>query len=329
MTIDAHAHIIPRDFPAHDGFPRMEAIDHDTARTLLFGTTNFRAKDVFFDVERRIEAMDAAGVDEEIVSPMPPLLNYAVTPVLGISIARYVNDVVARYVRDGEGRIHGLGIVPMQDPQLATAELAHLPSLGLRGVEVASHVNGVPIGDARFTEFFQEVDRLGISVFVHTMPRMDEVALPASLRASIGVGLEGARGATSLLFGGMADTCALEHVLFSHAAGGLPLMLARADYFWAQQPEDARAAEPPSTVARRFFYDSMVFDPRGLRLIVDYLGSDRVVLGTDFPAMPRPDRLADTLDALDLAPEDHENIASRNARAFLSLEPAALDTLSS
>ncbi len=328
MIIDAHAHIIPKDFPVEDGFPRMDAIDHDTARTLMFGATSFRAKDVWFDVERRIEAMDAAGVAEEIVSPMPPLLNYAVAPVLGLSIARYVNEVMARYVRDGEGRIHGLGIVPMQDPELATAELAHLPSLGLRGVEVASHVNGVPIGDPRFTEFFQEVDRLGISVFIHTMPRMDEVALPASLRASIGVGLEGARGATSLAFGGMADTCSLDHVLFSHAAGGLPLMLARADHFWAQQPEDARSAEPPSAVARRFFYDSMVFDPRGLRFVVDYLGSDRVVLGTDFPAMPRPARLADTIEALDLAPEDYENIASRNARAFLSLESAPLATLS-
>ena len=329
MIIDAHAHIIPKDFPVEDGFPRMETIDHDTARTLIFGATSFRAKDVWFDVERRLEAMDAAGVDEEIVSPMPPLLNSTVAPVLGLSIARHVNEVVARYVRDGGGRIHGLGIVPMQDPVLAAAELGHLRDLGLRGVEVASHVNGVPIGDARFTEFFQEVDRLGISVFIHTMPRMDEVALPPSLRASIGVGLEGARGATSLLFGGMADACSLDRVLFSHAAGGLPLMLARADYFWAQQPEDTRSTEPPSAVARRFFYDSMLFDPRGLRFVVDYLGSDRVVLGTDFPAMPRPARLAETIEALGIADEDFENIASRNARAFLSLDSAPLIPLSS
>jgi aminocarboxymuconate-semialdehyde decarboxylase len=328
VTIDAHAHIIPKDFPFEQGFPRMEVIDRDTARMLVFGATNFRASDVFFDVERRIEAMDAAGVDEEIVSPMPPLLASPATPELGLSIARHVNEVVATYVLEGRGRIHGMGMVPMQSPGLATSELEHVRSLGLGGVEVPSHVGGVPIGDPRFTEFFLEVDRLGLSVFIHALPRMDEVALPTSLRASVGVGIEGARGAASLAFGGIADACSLERVLFSHAAGGLPLMLARADYFWAQQPEGDRPIEAPSSVARRFLYDSMVFDPRGLRFVIDYLGSDRVVLGTDFPAMPRPGRLTDTIYALDLAHEDRDNVAFGNARRFLSLEPAGVDRLS-
>jgi aminocarboxymuconate-semialdehyde decarboxylase len=95
-------------------------------------------------------------------------------------------------------------------------------------------------------------------------------------------------------------------------------MLARADYFGGNADPATRTPEPPSVLARRFFYDSMVFDPRGLRFVVDYLGADRIVLGTDFPAMPRPDSLASLLDVLDLTPEDHERIASGNARAFLS-----------
>lgn len=319
MIIDAHAHVIPGVFPPRDGFPAMAVHDQDTARTLVFGTTRFRARDAFFQVESRIAAMDAAGVDEEIVSPMPPLLNTAVEPVLGRDIARHVNDAVAEMVAVGAGRIHGLGMVALQDPDAASAELAAFPALGLRGVEVPSNVRGVAIGDARFTGFFQEVDRLGLSVFVHTLPRADEPDLPASLRGSIGVGIEAARAASSLLFGGMADACALERVLFSHAAGGLPLMLARADYFWSQQDPDARSADPPSAVARRFYFDSMLFDPRGLRFAVDYLGADRIVLGTDFPAMPRPGRLADLLHEVALTEEDDARIRSGNARAFLAL----------
>ena len=322
MTIDAHAHIIPRDFPQQDGFPRMEAVDGDTARTLLFGATRFTARDTFFDIERRLEALDDSGVDEEVLSPMPPLLNYTLDAGPGLSMFRYVNDVMAQYVRDGQGRIHGLGIVPMQDPELATAELAELKRLGLRGVEIGSHINGVEIGDTRFAGFFQEVERLGLSVFVHTLPRRDEVGLAATLRGSIGVGIEAARAAASLAFGDQASTCSLDHILFSHAAGGFPLMLARADYFWAAQNEETRSPEPPSTLARRFFYDSMVFDPRGLRFIIDYLGVDRIVLGTDFPAMPRHGRLASALDDLGLTPEDREKIAFGNARAFLNLDSA-------
>lgn len=326
MIIDAHAHVIPGAFPPRAGFPAMEPIDADTARTLLFGSTRFRARDAFFDAERRAAAMDAAGVDQEIVSPMPPLLNTEVEAAIGRDIARHVNESVAELVRVGEGRIHGLGMVALQDPAAASAELASLTGLGLRGVEVPSNVRGVAIGHARFTEFFREVDRLGLSVFVHTLPRADEVELPAVLRGSIGVGIEAARAASSLLFGGMAEACALERVLFSHAAGGLPLMLARADYFWSQQDPAARASDRPSIVARRFFYDSMLFDPRGLRFAIEYLGADRIVLGTDFPAMARPDTLADVLAVLDLPAGDAERIGSANALAFLDLADALVAT---
>lgn len=323
MIIDAHAHILPRDFPQKDGYPRMEEIDGETARTLFFGATRFTARETFFDVERRLEALDESGVDEEIVSPMPPLLNYTLDAATGLSLFRYVNEVVAQYVQNGQGRIHGLGIVPMQDPEAAAAELSGFAGLGLRGVQIGSHINGVEIGDARFAGFFQEMERLGLSVFVHTLPRADEAGLAATMRGSIGVGIEAARAAASLAFGGHAQACALDHVLFSHAAGGFPLMLARADYFWEMQNEETRAAETPSAVARRFFYDSMVFDPRGLRFIIDYLGADRVVLGTDFPAMPRRGQLSSMLDDVELSSRDFDKVAFHNAKAFLGVGSAA------
>jgi len=325
MIIDAHAHVIPKDYPVRDGFPVMEALDGDTARTLVFGTTRFRAAEVFFETQRRLEAMDAAGVSEEILSPMPPLLKYDLEPGLGRDLARYVNETVAEHVRNGDGRIHGIGMVAMQDPDAAAAELASFAGLGLGGVEVASHVMGTTIGDARFLPFFQEVDRLDLSVFIHTMPRLDEPDLAANLRGSIGVGIEGARAAASLAFGGTARAARLERVLFSHAAGGLPLMLARADYFWGNEDPATRSADPPSVLARRFFYDSMVFDPRGMRFIVDYLGADRIVLGTDFPAMPRAASLAAGLDELGLAREDRDKIAHANARAFLRMGAGSED----
>lgn len=317
MIIDAHAHVIPKSYPTRDGFPVMEPIDGDTARTLVFGATRFRAAEVFFETEKRLEAMDAAGVDEEILSPMPPLLKYDLEAGLALDVARYVNETVASHVRDGGGRIHGIGMVPMQDPDAAAAELSTFAALGLGGVEVASHVVGTTIGDARFLPFFQEVDRLGLSVFIHTMPRADEADLAANLRGSIGVGIEASRAAASLVLGPTAQQTRLDRVLFSHAAGGLPLMLARADYFWGNEDAATRTVDPPSVLARRFFYDSMVFDPRGMRFIVDYLGADRIVLGTDFPAMPRAESLGNALDDLGLSTEDRDRIAHANARAFL------------
>ena len=78
MLIDAHAHLLPRDYPADapECFPRMDPIDGETARLLIFGQVRFKARDVFFDAERRVEAMDESGVDAEVLTPMPPLLRY-------------------------------------------------------------------------------------------------------------------------------------------------------------------------------------------------------------------------------------------------------------
>jgi len=317
--IDAHAHVLPRDFPERTDFPAMEVIAGDSARLLSFGATRYRAREVFFAAERRLEALDEAGVDEEIISPMPPLLNYTLDRQVGLSLARHVNEATAQFVAAGSGRIHGLGIVPMQDPAAAAAELHSVLDLGLHGVEVASHVNGVAIGDERFAEFFDEVDRLNAAVFIHALPRADEASLAPVLRGSIGVGIEGARGAASLILGERAQENRLERVLFSHAAGGLPLMLARADHFWANQDQSTRTPEPPSELARRFSYDSMVFDPRGLRFVIDFLGADRIMLGSDYPAMDRRMPFAGILDDLDLPVSDRESIATANARRFLGL----------
>ncbi|MCR2808398.1 MULTISPECIES: amidohydrolase family protein [unclassified Microbacterium] len=325
MTIiDVHAHVLPKDYPVGEAFPRTAPIDGDSAREVFFGAFHYRAEDIWFDVERRIEAMDGRGVDEEVISPMPPLLNYSLDLEAGTTLFRHINESIAGYVAAGGGRIHGLGTVPLQDPDAAAAELTHIAELGLRGAEIPSHVNGKPIGEPEFYPVFEEAERLGLGLFVHTLPRAEELGIHPDYRGSLGVGIEATRGAASIAFGGLADRCALDNLLFSHAAGGLPAFLPRADFFWSQAPEDQRTAEPPSAIARRFSYDSMVFDPAGMRFIIEYLGADRIMLGTDFPAMPRPMPMASLLDGLGLNDHDRELISSANARRFLSQSAAAV-----
>jgi len=233
MLVDAHAHLLPRDYPAGapECFPRMEPIDGDTARTLLFGAVRFRARDVFFDAERRIAAQDASGVDVEVVTPMPPLLRYDLPAAEGLSLARYVNEFAATLCSADRTRLVGFGMVPMQDPDAAAAELKAVQDQGLRGVEIASNVLGVSIGDERFLPFFAEAQRLDLPVFVHAMPAMTD-RLPASAMGTYVVGLEGALAAASMIAGGTAGKCPDLRISFSHAAGGFPLMLPRAQYFW-------------------------------------------------------------------------------------------------
>jgi aminocarboxymuconate-semialdehyde decarboxylase len=334
LLVDAHAHLLPRDYPADapECFPRMEAIDGDSARLLLFGATRFRARDAFFDAERRIEEQDRSGVDAEVLSPMPPLLRYDLPAADGLSLARHVNEFAAQLCAAAPDRLVGLGMVPMQDPDAAAAELKAVRDQGLRGVEIASNVLGASIGDERFLGFFTEAQRLDLSVFVHAMPAATD-RLPRSAAGTYVVGLEGAMAAASIIAGGTAAACPDLRISFSHAAGGFPLMVPRAQYFWGGTwneepavPERAIAhtdGPSPLEYARRFFYDSMVFDRRALRFLVDLLGADRLLVGSDFPAMLREEPAGRTLRSLDLDPEVLEQITWHNAWNWLGVDPPA------
>jgi aminocarboxymuconate-semialdehyde decarboxylase len=333
VLVDAHAHLLPRDYPADAPacFPRMEPIDGDATRLLVFGSLRFRAREVFFDAERRVEAMAASGVDVEVLTPMPPLLRYDLPVDDALSLARHVNEFTATLCAADPSRLVGFGMVPLQDVDAAASELAALRDLGLRGVEIASNVLGTPIGDERFLPFFAEAERLDLPVFVHAMPTADN-QLPASARGSYVVGLEGATAAASMVTGGTAAKCPDLRISFSHAAGGFPLMLPRAQYFWsgswneeAPVPERAIAHDDgpsPLDLARRFYYDSLVFDGRALRYLVDLLGHQRLLVGSDFPAMPREEPAGRTLRSLGLPAAAVEDITWHNAFRYLGIDPA-------
>jgi aminocarboxymuconate-semialdehyde decarboxylase len=331
VLVDAHAHLLPRDYPAHAPacFPRMEPVEGSTDRTLLFGAMRFRARDAFFDAERRVAAQDASGVDAEVLSPMPPLLRYDLPPADGLALSRHVNEFSAQLCASAPDRLMGLGMVPLQDADSATAELAPISELGLRGVEVASNVLGVSIGDQRFLPFFTEAARLGLAVFVHAMPAATDRLPPAAMGTYV-VGLEGALAAASLITGGIAVSCPDLRIAFSHAAGGLPMMLPRAQYFWSgswneepRVPERAIVKDDgpsPLELARRFYYDTLVFDARALRFLVDYLGPDRLLIGSDFPAMPREDPAGRTMASLGLPDAVLHDITWDNAFRWLGVK---------
>ncbi|GAA1804870.1 amidohydrolase family protein [Nesterenkonia flava] len=334
MIVDAHAHYLPKDYPADapSCFPSMESIDGSTDRQLVFGQMKFRAKDVFFEAEKRLEAQDASGVDVEVISPMPPLLRYDLPAADGLALARHTNEFTVELTSHAPERLIGLGMVPMQDPDAATAELKHIKEMGLAGVEIASNILGSSIGDEKFLEFFKELERLDLALFVHAMPSpMDR--LPMSAMGTYVVGIEGMFAAASLILGGTAAACPNLRISFSHAAGGLAMMLPRANYFWGgswnEEPKNLeRAVMPddgpsPLEYARRFYYDSMVFDRRTIRYLIDLLGADRLLVGSDFPAMLREDPAAKTLKSMELPEQDWENISHHNAYRWLGLNQPA------
>ena len=312
----------------------------DGARVLVSGPVRFTARQVWFDAERRLAASAASGVDAEVLSPFPPLLNYRLPAAFGADLARWVSEYIAGLCAAAPGRIYGLGTVPLQDPSLAASSLASIGDLGLAGVEIASNVDGVSLGDARFSEFFAEASRLGLAVFVHAMPVASD-RLPGPATATFGVGVEGSLAAAAIVTGGVAEKYPDLRLAFSHAAGGFPLMLTRAQWFWGRTwneeplvsadrgPEAAPwAAETgPAELARRFWYDSLVFDRRAIRYLIDMLGADRLLVGSDFPAMPREEPCGRTLRSMGVPDADLDGITWYNCFRFLGVPPPKLFSL--
>jgi aminocarboxymuconate-semialdehyde decarboxylase len=332
MLVDMHAHVIPGALDAvgkrddHRG-PRIGPCDDPHARLLETDRIKFKASDAFYTAERRLEELDRSGADAEVVSPMPPLLDYELNGEEGLDLSRRVNEFVAELCRTDRTRLLGMGMVPLQAPELAAAELSAVKEMGLVAVEIASNIAGRPLHDEAFADFWAEAERLQVPVFVHAMPsdmggRVPEGLIPV---AAFAVGADAVLGATSIVSGGVAERHPRLRLAFSHGAGGFPMILPRASYFWSktwnEEPSSEGEGPSPAELARRFYYDGLVMDRRALRYLIELVGHRQVLVGSDFPAMPRESPCACTLSSLELPAEVLEDIRWHNTFRFLGIDP--------
>lgn len=330
MLVDMHAHVIPGSLEAagtSDGCrgPRVGPCDDPHARLLETDRMQFKAADAFYSAERRLEEQERSGVDAEVVSPMPPLLDWSLPAEEGLTLCRRVNEFIAELTRAEPNRLLGMGMVPMQAPARAAEELARVKEMGLVAVEITSNVAGRSLHEPEFAPFWAEAERLAMPVFLHGMPSDLGGRVPAGLVAVAGfaVGADAALAATSIVCGGVAEKHPALRLAFSHGAGGFPCMLPRANYFWGktwnEEPSSEGEGVSPAEIAKRFYYDGLVMDRRTLRHLIEMMGHTQVLVGSDFPAMPREDPCARTLRSLDLPPDVLEDITWHNAFRWLGV----------
>ncbi len=330
MLVDMHAHVIPGrlDGPG----PHIGPCDDDAHAVMLRNDRGmeFKARDAFYSAERRLEEMEASGVDAEVVSPMPPLLDFSLPGPAGLELSRRVNAFIAELTRTDRRRLLGMGMVPMQDPSLAVAELAAVRDQGLVAVEITSNVLGRSLHEPEFAEFWAEAERMAMPIFVHGMPGDLGGRVPGGLVAVAGfaVGADCALAAASIIAGGVAEKHPELRLAFSHGAGGFPCMLPRANFFWGktwnEEPSDVGEGISPAELARRFYYDGLVMDHRTLRHLIEMMGHTQVLVGSDFPAMDREQPAGRTLRSLELPADVQEDITWHNTFRFLGLEPPQL-----
>jgi aminocarboxymuconate-semialdehyde decarboxylase len=320
-VIDVHTHVVPPGLPfgsfPGDLWPRVE-VDGDRAEVYT-GAVHFRTvTSAAWDLERRAEEMAPHGVERQVLSPMPELFCYWADPASAAAYTREMNAWLAQQVVIGGGRFDGFGIVPLQDPEGAASMLAEVAEAGLRGVQIGSNVAGVPLHDARYAPFFAEAERLGLAVFVHAFhPHGFDTITGGPAASGVTFPNEIGFAAAGLVAEGVLHRHPDLRVCMSHGAGSLGLSLPRMDRMWDFDPGfRERLPVRPSDLARTLFVDLLVFAPYALEFVLQVLGRERVVVGSDYPFMPdAPGAILEQMTGLTRA--DLERIGRGNAQTLL------------
>ncbi len=328
-AIDVHNHVVPENFPKYAGkgadvpWPSMAEAHACHRHVMISGKVYRTVSDGSWSVPRRIEHMNEAGVSQQALSPMPELLSYWLPLDDAKSLIRYLNEEIARMVALAPERFVGLGAVPLQDVDAAISEMEYvLKKLGFSGVEIASHVNGTSIGDPRFEPFFAAADKLGAAIFVHALrPAGQERIVGPFIEQAVCFPGDVALAAASMITGGIGSRLPGLRIAFSHGGGTMPILVPRLDHAWRNIPKAREALpESPREVARRFYYDDLLFEPKAVRFLVESFGASQVLIGTDYPFNMGD---ADPLGSLHKTGFDAATMAaisSLNARRFLNLK---------
>ena len=326
MTFDVHAHVIvPEITGDEDWSPRVWRDDAGSQVVELGGNQIRAAVAEFVDIDGILAAQDEAGVDSVLLCPWVPLLYYDADPDEGLARARIQNDALAGLVRKHPDRVAALGAVPLQDPELAAAELVGVMQ-HLSGVEVAASVRGVFLGDDRFEPFWEAAETTGALVFVHPTTRgFDSPAFQDYyLWNTVANPLETAITAAHMVMAGVMERHPRLRVLLAHGGGALLAVRGRLRHAHKFQPKArSRLHESPDVAIRRFYFDTLTHDDMLLRALIDYVGPEHVLLGSDYPFDMGDARHVDTVRRLGLAPDVEQAVLGGNAERLLAEKETA------
>lgn len=239
-------------------------------------------------IEERIQDMDRMGVDIQAVCPAPYHYFYFTEPKLGAELARDVNHGIAELVAKHPDRFVGLGSVPLQNAELAVKELEYcVKKLGMRGVEICTNVNGMNLTDPRLglEKFFAKANELGTVIFMHPLGYTQGERLTNHyFNNVIGNPLETTVAVSHLIFDGVVARNPKIKFIAAHGGGFIAHYWARMDHAWQARPDTRTVIKKkPSSYLEKFYFDTITFDPRMLKNLIDRYGADHVLLGTDYP----------------------------------------------
>ncbi|HLZ97696.1 MAG TPA: amidohydrolase family protein [Steroidobacteraceae bacterium] len=327
-TVDMHCHVmvpsiekLVADRPQKLAEPEMQlrligarSVEHNRRHVLPAAALKM------VNLALRLADMDRMGVDLQVISPSPGQYYYWADYALAREMVRNQNEEIADVCRQHPRRLLGLGNVALQHPELAVEQLEYaVKELGLKGVEISSSVNGREIADPSLEGFWAAVQSLGCVVFIHPFgTSLGERVNRFYLQNMIGQPLETTIALSNLIFGGVLDRHPGVKILAAHGGGYLPTYIGRSNHGYRVRPEAQEIQHPPMEYLRRTWFDDLVYEPAGLRHLIDAVGVSQVVVGTDYPFDMGQYGIHDLLESVSgLSKFDRAQILGGNALRLL------------
>lgn len=327
MIIDAHTHTLCPEVNAmvagrselaaipYARDMRPESAEVDRAQFPVLGRR-------FNDLDTRRADMEAMGIEHQLLAPAPGQQHYWAEPELLARLSRRQNEHVASLVAADSQHFSGIGTLPLTAPELAVDEATHaVESLGLRGFQIDTRAGGMELSDPALDPLYARLARLDVPLVLHPLGFSDGARLGDFFMVNtVGNPLEEVIAANHLILGGVLDRHPGLRVKIVHGGGFLPFLAGRLDHAWKRRPEIRRlTAEPPSAYLSRLWYDTVVFDPRLLRMLFELVGPGRLMLGSDYPFDMGDETPRATLAASGIPAEEIAAIEGGTARDFFSL----------
>jgi aminocarboxymuconate-semialdehyde decarboxylase len=329
MRIDMHAHYVPpavlqtieRDAASY-GVHLEEAAGGGTCACFNYGLTIRPFLPRLLDLDERWEVMARQGVDRQVLSVWADLFGYGMPAAAGTRWHRLLNETLGDTVRQHPHRLSMLASVPLQDAGRAARELEHgVKQCGAVGGVIAANVNDISLGEAPLDDFWAAAVELDVPVFVHpTQPAQPPRTRKYGMLQVVQYTYDTTASVGSLIFGGVLDRFPALRLILSHGGGYFPYQVGRFDRVYRNLETPATPAQPPSAYVRRFYYDTILYQPAPLSYLRDLVGVDRLMLGTDYPFPvfePEPLQL---LERTAWSADDLARVGGETARYLFKLE---------
>jgi aminocarboxymuconate-semialdehyde decarboxylase len=326
MIIDTHAHIIVPEIlrdakPDEEWRPRV--VWENGKQFIEYGPKRIgSATREFVTPKTILDEIKKSGVDAVLLCPWVSLVRYEAKAEESLDACQVQNDALVSLVKMHGRQMSALGLIPLQDVELSIKELERMLKAGLKGVEIGTHVNGVYPGDARFRPFWEACEALGAFVFIHPVEGGGRAELRDYYMWNvIGNPMETTVAAGHLILSGMMETYPRLKILLAHGGGALPYLHGRLDRGFKQRPEiNKMIPKPPTEYLKQFYFDTITHDPVILNNLVDLVGADRILLGSDYPFDMGNENPVELVRAAKLGAENEKKILGENASQLLNWE---------